>query len=249
MERISERTALAAVTMLSNVTGEVTDYHRAVARAREMGALTLLDASQAAPHLLLDVESVGADFVAITAHKMLGPTGLGMLIARKDLLAQMPPFEYGGEMIESVSIEKTHFADPPHRFEAGTMPIAQVAGLNAALEYLERIGKAQMRRHEHTLVEAFDAALANVDARIIRSFPGAERIPIVSLHADAHPHDIAVLLDEEGIAVRSGHHCAMPYMTYLGIPGTLRASAYFYTEREEVEAFAAAYARALEKLR
>ncbi len=244
-EMITDATALAAATMASNVTGETPNYRDVLRAAKRHGALTLLDAAQAAPHMLVDLEEDRPDFVAFSAHKMLGPTGLGVLIAKKRLLEGMRPFLYGGEMISTVAVEGTTFAPPPQRFEAGTMPIAQVIGLDAALGYLKAIGRARLAAHEKDLGKTFRDTLPAEDVVELGKTSGP-RLPIFSLATPhAHPHDLATILDSKGIAVRAGHHCAMPFLTWKGIPGTTRASAYLYNTEEEIKTFAGAYRKAV----
>ncbi|HZY75283.1 MAG TPA: aminotransferase class V-fold PLP-dependent enzyme, partial [Jatrophihabitantaceae bacterium] len=225
----------------SNALGTVNPVTRIVARAHAVGALTVVDASQSAPHLPLDVQALGADFVAFTGHKMYGPSGVGVLWGRYELLAELPPFLGGGEMIETVDMTGTTFAAPPHRFEAGTPMIAEAVGLGAAIDYLSELGMADVAAHEHALVEYALPRLAAVDGvRIIGPSDAVDRGATIAFTlAGVHPHDVAQLLDERGIAVRAGHHCARPVCVRYGIPATTRASFGVYTTFDEVDALIA----------
>jgi cysteine desulfurase/selenocysteine lyase len=212
--------------------------------ARRRGIATVVDGSQAVPHRPVDVAAIGCDFYAFTGHKMLGPTGTGALWARKEHLAAMPPFLGGGEMIREVRFEGTTFNDGPHKFEAGTPNIAGVVGLGAAVDYLDAIGMAAIEARERALL---DYALGQLDAvpglRIIGR--AAERAAVISFLVEgAHAHDLATLLDLEGIAVRSGHHCAHPLMQFFGVPATCRASIAFWNTHAEIDALVAGIAKA-----
>ncbi|UNK56913.1 cysteine desulfurase [Pseudoxanthomonas daejeonensis] len=236
---------LLAVTHVSNVLGTVNPVREICREARRRGIITVVDGSQAAPHLKLDVASIGCDFYAITGHKMCGPTGTGVLWARRELLQAMPPFLGGGEMIREVSFHGTVFNDPPHRFEAGTPNIAGFIGLGAAVDYLEGIGMAQVAAREAELLAHATEALQSIPGlRIFGTTPGKAAV-ISFLVEGAHAHDLATLLDLEGVAVRSGQHCAHPLLQYFGVAATLRASLAFYNTHDEIERFAAA----LEKTR
>jgi cysteine desulfurase/selenocysteine lyase len=237
-ELITERTKVVAFVHQSNALGTVNPVARIAARAKAVGALTVVDASQSAPHLPLDVQALGADFVAFTGHKMYGPTGVGVLWGRYELLAELPPFLGGGEMIETVEMTGTTFAAPPHRFEAGTPMIAEAVGLGAAIDYLSELGMPDVAAHEHALVEYALPRLAAVEGlRIIGPADAVDRGATISFTlAGVHPHDVAQLLDEQGIAVRAGHHCARPVCVRYGIPATTRASFGVYTTFDEVDA-------------
>ena len=237
-EVINERTRVVAFVHQSNALGTINPVWRIVARAREVGALTVLDASQSAPHLPLDVQALGVDFVAFTGHKLYGPTGVGVLWGRYDLLAEMPPFLGGGEMIETVDMTGTTFAAPPHRFEAGTPMIAQAIGLGAAIDYVTALGMENVQAHERELVGYALDGLATVDGlRIIGPAVPVDRGATISFTLPRiHPHDVAQLLDEQGIAVRAGHHCARPVCVRYGIPATTRASFGVYTTTDEIDA-------------
>ena len=237
-EVITERTKVVAFVHQSNALGTINPVARIVARARQVGALTVVDASQSAPHLPLDVQALGADFVAFTGHKLYGPTGVGVLWGRYELLAGLPPFLGGGEMIETVEMTGTTFAAPPHRFEAGTPMIAQAVGLGAAIDYVSALGMAEIAAREHELIEHALAGLATVDGlRIIGPATSLDRGATISFTIEGvHPHDVAQLLDEDGIAVRAGHHCARPVCVRYGIPATTRASFGVYTTTDEIDA-------------
>jgi len=236
---------LLAIAHVSNVLGTVNPVREICREARRRGIVTLVDGSQAAPHLKLDVPSIGCDFYAITGHKMCGPTGTGALWARREHLLAMPPFIGGGEMIREVSFQGTVFNDPPHKFEAGTPNIAGFIGLGAAVDYLESVGMEHIAARETDLLaHATEALQAIPGLRIFGTAPGKAAV-ISFLVEGAHAHDLATLLDLEGIAVRSGQHCAHPLLQYFGVAATLRASLAFYNTHEEIERFAAA----LEKTR
>ena len=231
---------LAAVGHVSNVLGTVNPVRELARECRRRGIPLLVDGSQAVPHRPVDVQSLGCDFYVVTGHKMLAPTGTGVLWARKEHLQAMPPFFGGGEMIREVSFEGTTFADPPHRFEAGTPNIAGFAGVTAAIDYYERLGFDAIRLWEAELLAYATERLREVPG--LRLFgEAADKEPVLSfLIEGAQATDLATLLDLEGIAVRSGHHCAHPLMAYYGVPATLRASLAFYNTPAEVDIFVAA---------
>ena len=235
---ITERTKIVSMVHVSNLLGTINPVDVIVRRAREVGALVLVDASQSAPHMPLDVTALGADFVAFTGHKMLGPTGIGVLWGRLPLLQELPPFLGGGEMIELVTMERSTFAQPPHKFEAGTPPIAEAVGLGAAVDYLTAVGMASIAAHEHELTAYVLDALSSVDGvQIIGPPTATDRVAEVSFTlAGIHPHDVGQVLDEQGIAVRVGHHCARPAVVRYGIPATTRASFYLYNTTAEADA-------------
>ncbi|ACU71185.1 cysteine desulfurase, SufS subfamily [Catenulispora acidiphila DSM 44928] len=237
-EVINERTKVVSLVHISNILGTVNPVETIVKRAHEVGALVVLDASQSAPHLPLDVQALGADFVAFTGHKMLGPTGVGVLWGRRDLLEELPPFLGGGEMIQTVTMEKSTYAGLPHKFEAGTPPIAEVIALGAAVDYLNGIGMENVAAHEHAITEYALKRLQEVeDLRIIGPATNQDRGAAISFTlGDIHPHDVGQVLDEHGIAVRVGHHCARPVCVRFGIPATTRASFYLYSTPAEVDA-------------
>ena len=231
---------LLGVTHVSNVLGTVNPVREICREARRRGIVTLIDGSQALPHRTVDLASVGCDFYALTGHKMCGPTGTGALWARREHLEAMPPFFGGGEMIREVRFEGTTFNAPPHKFEAGTPNIAGFIGLGAAVDYLDALGMARVEAREAELLAHATEEMTRVDGlRIIGTAP--EKAAVVSfLLEGAHAHDLATLLDLEGVAVRSGHHCAHPLMRFFGVPATCRASLAFYNTHEEIERFVAA---------
>lgn len=237
-EVITEKTKVVSFVLVSNILGTHNPVEAIVRRAQEVGALVVVDASQAAPHMPLDVQALQADFVAFTGHKMAGPTGIGVLWGRKGLLDDLPPFLGGGEMIETVSMHSSTYAPAPHKFEAGTPPIAQAVGLGAAVDYLAGIGMAQIEAHEHALTGYALGRLQEVpDLKVIGPTTAEERGAAISFTlGDIHPHDVGQVLDEQGIAVRVGHHCARPVCLRYGIPATTRASFYLYSTPGEVDA-------------
>jgi cysteine desulfurase/selenocysteine lyase len=237
---------VVAFTHQSNVTGAVSPVPDLVRRAKEVGALVVLDACQSVPHFPVDFRALGVDFAAFSSHKMLGPSGVGVLYGRAELLAGMPPFLTGGSMIELVTMEKTTYAPPPQRFEAGSMMISQVVGLGAAVDYLTGIGMDVVAAHEHRLVEAALAGLAELPGvRVIGPTAATERGGAVSFVVDGiHAHDVGQVLDDEGVAVRVGHHCAWPLHRRFGIAATARASFALYNTLDEVDALVAAVRRA-----
>ncbi len=239
-ELINERTKLVALAHQSNVLGTVNPVAMIAERAHQVGALVLADAAQSVPNSPVNVAALGVDFLGFTGHKMCGPTGIGALWARKELLAAMPPFLGGGEMIETVWMDHTDYAAPPHRFEAGTMPIAQAVGLGAAVDYLTEVGLAAIQAHERDLVTHALASLTSIDGvRILGPTTPEDRGAAISFEIDdIHPHDVSQVLDELGIAVRAGHHCAWPLHRALGVQASTRASFYLYNTRDEVDALA-----------
>jgi cysteine desulfurase / selenocysteine lyase len=236
-EVITERCRIVSFTHVGNLLGTVNPTSQITARAREVGALVGLDASQSVPHLPVDVTELGVDFIAFTGHKMLGPTGIGVLWAKADLLDAMPPFLTGGSMIKTVTMERTVFADAPAKFEAGTPPIAEAVGLAAAVDYLEKLGMENVRAHEKELAGYMLERLETVEGLTVVG----PRVPIgrsatVSFTFEGvHPHDVGQVLDAEGIAVRVGHHCAKPTCDRFGVNATTRASGYVYNTHEEID--------------
>ncbi len=237
-ELITERTKVVSLTWVSNMLGTVNPVAEIARRTHEVGALLVVDASQAVPQLPVHVASLGADLVAFTGHKMLGPTGIGVLWGRGDLLAALPPFLGGGEMIETVSMQRSTYAAPPHRFEAGTPPIAQAVGLGAAVRYLQGIGMEAVAAHERDITGYALKRLGEVGGlRIYGPTEPVDRGGAVSFALDGvHPHDVSQVLDSRGVAVRAGHHCAKPAHKRLGVQSTVRASFYLYTTEAEVDA-------------
>jgi len=239
---------LLGVTHVSNALGTVNPIADICREARARGIRTVVDGSQAAPHRRVDVQALGCDFYALTGHKMFGPTGTGALWARRELLDAMPPFLGGGEMIRRVSFAGTTFADPPHKFEAGTPNIAGIIGLGAAIDYLESVGLERIEAYEQELREYAESALRTVPGlRIYGEAPG--KAPVISFTVDGvHAHDLATIVDTEGVALRSGHHCAHPLMEFFGVAATARASLAFYNTRDEVDACVEALLKAREML-
>jgi cysteine desulfurase/selenocysteine lyase len=231
-----ENVKLVAVGLVSNSLGTVNPVERLTAWAREHGAITVVDAAQAAPHRKVDVQALGADFVAVSAHKRCGPSGVGALWGRAELLERMEPFLLGGHMIRSVGVEGTTWGELPHKFEAGTAPMAEAVGFGAAIDYLEAVGFEAIEAHEHELAAHALDRLAELPWVTTYGPPADRRAGIVSFNVDGiHPHDVAQILDLEGVAIRAGHHCCQPLMKKLGVAATNRASFYLYTVPEEVD--------------
>lgn len=239
-DKMTGAVKLLAVTHVSNVLGTVNPVAGICREARRRGITTVVDGSQALPHRPVDIAAIGCDFYAFTGHKMCGPTGTGTLWARREHLAAMPPFLGGGEMITEVRLDGTVFADPPRRFEAGTPNIAGFIGLGAAVDYLDALGMANVEAREEELLAHFNEELRKVDGlRILGAAPG--KAAVVSFVVDGvHAHDLATLLDLQGVAIRSGQHCAHPLLQWLGVTATCRASLAFYNTHAEIEAFVAA---------
>ena len=231
-------TKVVALTWVSNMLGTINPVAEIARRAHEVGAVVVVDASQAAPQLPVDVQAVGADFLAFTGHKVTGPTGIGVLWGRTELLDQLPPFLGGGEMIATVSMEGSTWAPIPHKFEAGTPPIVEAIGLGAALDYVSHIGLAEIHAHEQAITGYLLDGLASVSGvTVLGPLDPAERGGAVSFELDGvHPHDVAQLLDSRGIAVRAGHHCAKPAHQRFGVQSSTRASSYLYTTPAEIDA-------------
>ncbi|MET0231889.1 MAG: cysteine desulfurase [Rhodanobacteraceae bacterium] len=243
IDLLTPRVKLASVVHVSNVLGTINPVAELARATKKRGIPLLVDGSQALPHLAVDVRALGCDFYAMTGHKMYGPTGTGALWARREILRDMPPFFGGGEMIREVRFDGTTFADPPHRFEAGTPNIAGFVGLGAAIDYVESLGRGRIAAYERELLVHATAKLRDVPG--LRIFGEAEhKAAVISFLVEgAHAHDLATLLDHEGIAVRSGHHCAHPLMQFFGVPATVRASFAFYNTREEIDRFVEALGR------
>jgi cysteine desulfurase / selenocysteine lyase len=237
---ITARTKLVALAHQSNVLGTINPVRAIADAAHAAGALVLLDGAQAVPNMPVDMAATGADFYGFTGHKVCGPTGIGVLWARRELLEEMPPFLGGGEMIESVWMDRSTFAPPPHKFEAGTMPIAQAVGLGAAIDYLSEIGLDAVRAHELGLIEHALDVLGQVEGlRILGPAESVDRGGAISFTVEGvHPHDVSQVLDDLGIAVRAGHHCAWPLHRAFGVRASTRASFYLYNLREEADALA-----------
>ena len=227
---------LVAFGQVSNAMGTINPVAEMTAAAKSAGATVLIDGAQGAPHAGIDVQAVGCDFYAFSSHKMTGPTGAGILYGRREVLESMDPFLAGGDMIRTVRKEGTIYADVPTRFEAGTMPIAQIIGLGAAFDYLEAIGLERIRAHEREITEYALEALSEVEELTLFGPPAGERAGVVAFDLKGvHPHDLATILDRHQVAIRAGHHCAQPLMDRLDVSATARASFYLYTKREEID--------------
>jgi cysteine desulfurase/selenocysteine lyase len=243
---IGPKTRLVGCIHASNVLATINPVEKLANLAHEAGALILIDGAQSAPHLPVDVENLGCDFYACSGHKMLGPTGVGVLWGKPEILDEMDPFLGGGEMIREVYLDRSTWNDLPYKFEAGTMNIAQAVGLGAAVDYLGDLGMENVREHERRLGEYAYRRLSELEGVRIYG-PEENRTGLVSFSLpDVHPHDLSQLLDEEGIAIRSGHHCAQPLMRRLGVAATARASFYLYNTEDEVDALVEALVRARE---
>jgi len=243
---LGERTRLVAVAHVSNALGTIVPVKRMIEAAHRRGIAVLVDGAQAAPHLRVDVQDLDCDFYTFSGHKTYGPTGIGVLYGKTDLLEAMPPFQGGGDMIKSVSFEKTVYNDLPYKFEAGTPDIAGAIGLGAALEYLEGLGLDRVAAHEHALLVHGTERLSSIPGlRLVGT--AREKASILSFLVDGvHAHDVGSILDREGIAVRTGHHCAMPVMTRFGIAATTRASLGVYNTREDIDALVEGLAKVRE---
>ena len=227
---------LVAFTQVSNTLGSINPVQELVAAARAAGAVVLIDGAQGAPHLGFDVQASGADFYAFSGHKMAGPTGIGVLWGRRELLASMPPFMAGGDMIRSVTLKGTTYADAPQKFEAGTQAVAEAIGLGAAVEYLSGIGLANIHRHEQDLTEYAMESLQDLGGIRIFGPPAGRRSGVVSFDLEGiHPHDLATILDRHQVCIRAGHNCTQPLMERLGVAAVARASFYLYTEKGEID--------------
>ena len=233
----SEKTKLVAVTQVSNVLGIRTPIEKIVALARKSGAVVVLDAAQSTPHMEVDVQKLGVDFLAFSGHKLMAPMGIGVLYGRKELLSEMPPFLTGGEMIQTATRDKVVYAELPHKFEAGTVNGAGAWALAAAIRYLQEVGYEQIQKQELLLTTQLMDGLKKVLHVQIQGSPDPkEHCGIVSFTIDGvHPHDVSSILDADGIAVRAGHHCAQPLMQQIGVMSTTRASMYFYNTEEDIE--------------
>lgn len=243
---LTPRTKMVAITHMSNMLGTLVPVKEVVKLAKARGISVLVDGSQAAVHVDVDVQDIGCDFYAFTGHKIYGPSGIGVLWGRYDLLAAMPPFNGGGEMIRDVFEDRITYGEPPHRFEAGTPSIVQAIGLGAAIDYVNSIGKARIRAHEVSVSNYAHEQLREINS--IRIFGAAkDKGPIVSFEMKgAHPHDVATIIDRSGVAVRAGTHCNMPLLNRYGVTATCRASFGLYNTRDEVDSLARALAKAKE---
>jgi cysteine desulfurase/selenocysteine lyase len=251
-ELINERTRVVSLTWVSNMLGTVNPVAEIARRAHEVGAIVVVDASQAAPQLPVDVVASGADLLAFTGHKVVGPTGIGVLWGRREILEQLPPFLGGGEMIETVTMQRSTYAGIPHKFEAGTPPIVEAVGLGAAVDYLTHIGMENIHRHEQTITGYALEGLRSVPGlSVLGPLDATERGGAVSFELEGvHPHDVAQVLDSRGVAVRAGHHCAKPAHARFGVQSSTRMSSYLYTTPGEIDALVDAleYTRSYFKL-
>lgn len=245
---LDDTVKVVAFTHQSNVTGAISDVPEVVRRARKVGALTVLDACQSVPHMPVNFHELGVDFAAFSGHKMLGPSGVGVLYARSEILRDLPPFLTGGSMIEVVTMEGSTYAPPPHRFEAGTQMTSQVVGLGAAVDFLTEIGMEHVRDHEHALIDYAMAQLQSIPGlRIVGPTDASQRGGVISFTVEGiHPHDLGQVLDEHGVSIRVGHHCAWPIHRSLGVRATARASFYLYNTTAEVDRLVSAIRAAKE---
>ncbi|HUX34261.1 MAG TPA: SufS family cysteine desulfurase [Gemmatimonadaceae bacterium] len=243
---VGSKTRVVAFSHVSNALGTINPVAEIAAIARGVGALVVCDGAQAAPHLALDVDALDVDFYAFSGHKMCGPMGIGVLVGRREILESMPPYQMGGDMIEFVYDERSTWNVLPHKFEAGTPNVAGAVGLAAACEYLDGIGMDAVRAHEQALLELAQKLLGEIPGvRIYGPASVADRSGVVSFTLDGvHPHDLATILDQDGVCVRAGHHCAQPLMRRLKVPATARASVYVYSDARDVEALANGVAKA-----
>lgn len=243
---LREAPRLVAVTHCSNVLGTINDVAKVCSKARSAGATTVVDGAQSVPHMPVDVGLVGSDFYVFSGHKMLGPTGIGALAAKKGLLEEMDPFHGGGEMIREVFEDHSTWNDVPYKFEAGTVNIADAIGLGAAVDYLASIGMSRVREHEVRLLDYATKELSGIDGfRIYGPAGSALRAGVISFnYGNVHPHDLATILDQEGVAIRSGHHCAQPLMRWLDVAATSRASFSIYNSYDDIDALRAGILKA-----
>jgi cysteine desulfurase / selenocysteine lyase len=237
-KKLDRDVKMVSITGMSNVLGTMPPLRTVIDGAHSVGAIAVVDAAQLVPHHPVDVEALDADFVAVSAHKMLGPTGIGFLWGRREALEQMEPSEGGGEMISTVELQRSTWAPIPYRFEAGTPAIIEAAGLIAAIEYLEVLGMAAVAQHDRELTDYALTLLSEMPGATVYGPPsGRDRGGVISFTlGDAHPHDMATILDQQGVSVRAGHHCAKPLMKAIGVPATARASFYVYNTRDDVDA-------------
>ncbi|HEV7694252.1 MAG TPA: cysteine desulfurase, partial [Hyphomonadaceae bacterium] len=243
-KQLSKKTRILALTHMSNVLGTVPDVKRSIGMAHAVGADVLLDGCQAVVNLPVDVQALDADYYAFTGHKLYGPTGIGVLYGKKSKLEALPPFEGGGEMIETVTREAITYNAPPHRFEAGTPPILEAIGLGAAIQWLEALDRAAIREHKDDLLHRAVSKLRGINGLTIHGTAEGKGPVLTFSLQGAHPHDIAQILDRQGVAIRAGHHCAQPLMSHLRVTATARASFALYNTAEEVDAFVEALSKA-----
>ena len=234
-KKILSKTKIISVSHQSNVFGTINPINKIIDEAKKVGAITVIDGAQAVPHMKVDIENLGCDFYAFSGHKMLGPTGVGVLIGRKTILEKMDPFMGGGEMINTVTMEKSTWNDVPWKFEAGTPNIAQVIGLGAAIDYIEKIGIENIHQHEQALLKYGLDILSQNKNIVLYGNPEIRGAVIPFNVKNVHPHDLAKFLDTDGICIRAGHHCTQPIMNRLGINATARASFYIYNTKDDIE--------------
>jgi cysteine desulfurase/selenocysteine lyase len=237
-KKILSKTKIISVSHQSNVFGTINPINKIIDEAKKVGAITVIDGAQAVPHMKVDIENLGCDFYAFSGHKMLGPTGVGVLIGRKTILEKMDPFMGGGEMINTVTMEKSTWNDVPWKFEAGTPNIAQVIGLGAAIDYIEKIGIENIHQHEQALLKYGLEILSQNENIVLYGNPEIRGAVIPFNVKNVHPHDLAKFLDTDGICIRAGHHCTQPIMNRLGINATARASFYIYNTKNDIEELA-----------
>ena len=237
-KKILSKTKIISVSHQSNVFGTINPINKIIDEAKKVGAITVIDGAQAVPHMKVDIENLGCDFYAFSGHKMLGPTGVGVLIGRKTILEKMDPFMGGGEMINTVTMEKSTWNDVPWKFEAGTPNIAQVIGLGAAIDYIEKIGIENIHQHEQALLKYGLEILSQNENIVLYGNPEIRGAVIPFNVKNVHPHDLAKFLDTDGICIRAGHHCTQPIMNRLGINATARASFYIYNTKNDIEKLA-----------
>jgi len=248
-ERLNSKTKMIAVSHISNTLGVVNPVEKIIELAHTVGAKVLIDGAQAVPHIPVDVQKIDCDFYAFSGHKMFAPTGIGVLYGKRELLEEMPPYKGGGDMIDRVSFEKTTYAELPFKFEAGTPNISGVIGMGAAIDYINRFDWKDIFEYEDILLNYITEELLHIDGLRIYGTTD-KKIPVISfLVDDIHPYDIGTLLDQMGIAVRTGHHCTQPLMDHFCIPGTIRVSLSFYNTKEEIDVFIHALKKVLEILR
>ena len=234
-KKILSKTKIISVSHQSNVFGTINPINKIIDEAKKVGAITVIDGAQAVPHMKVDIENLGCDFYAFSGHKMLGPTGAGVLIGRKTILEKMDPFMGGGEMINTVTMEKSTWNDVPWKFEAGTPNIAQVIGLGAAIDYIEKIGIENIHQHEQALLKHGLDIFSQDENIVLYGNPEIRGAVIPFNVKNVHPHDLAKFLDTDGICIRAGHHCTQPIMNRLGINATARASFYIYNTKDDIE--------------
>jgi cysteine desulfurase/selenocysteine lyase len=249
LKLLNSHTKLVAVTHISNALGTINPIQEMVAQAHQVGAAFLVDGAQAVPHLQPDVQALDCDFYAFSGHKMCGPTGTGILYGKEEWLHKLPPYQGGGEMIKTVTFEKTTYADLPHKFEAGTPHIAGGIALGVAVKYMQNIGFEAIAAHEKKLLDYATTQLLQIEGLKIYG-TAAHKTSVISFNVgDIHPYDLGTIIDKKGIAVRTGHHCTQPIMDFFGIPGTIRASFAFYNTTTEIDLFVSALKKAVTMLR